>query len=132
MTDRLTQLQDALDQLSTQFYSTLRYLNEHHPHASSSPGANSSSSSSSAGDSPVQFQQRTRELARDLVIKQQQIEFLIGALPGIGTSAAAQADRLAALQREMHDVEAARAGAVRERERLRALLDGVVACVRRV
>jgi mediator of RNA polymerase II transcription subunit 21 len=34
MTDRLTQIQDCLDQLLTQMYASIRYIDTHHPYAS--------------------------------------------------------------------------------------------------
>jgi mediator of RNA polymerase II transcription subunit 21 len=82
--------------------------------------------------SPTQFAQTQRELARDLVIKEQQIEYLIDALPGIGKSEREQARRLVELEEEMRGVEERRVEAVRERERVRQVLDRVIECVRRV
>ncbi|KAK8217352.1 Mediator of RNA polymerase II transcription subunit 21 [Zalaria obscura] len=63
MADRLTQLQDCLDDLP-----------------------DPSNTEEPVPDSPEVFQAALRELARDLIMKEQQIEHLIGVLPGIVTS----------------------------------------------
>ncbi|KAI9672510.1 MAG: RNA polymerase II mediator complex subunit [Caeruleum heppii] len=136
MADRLTQLQDALDDLATQFYASIRYLSTHHapphpipvdqnPHVPPPPPP-------PPPDDPRTFAAAQRELARDLVLKEQQIEYLIGVLPGIGTSEKEQTERLRVLERELRDAERERRQAVEERERVVARLDEVIREVRRV
>ncbi|KAI9867513.1 MAG: RNA polymerase II mediator complex subunit [Trichoglossum hirsutum] len=131
MADRLTQLQDALDQLATQFYSTIRYLNSHHDYSPLSSEAKHSTDDIRP-DPPGLFAQRQRELARDLVVKEQQIEYLIGVLPGIGTSEREQEARLKTLEGELKEAERERQEAMRERVRVRAVLDQVIGSVKRV
>ncbi|MCJ1395065.1 RNA polymerase II mediator complex subunit [Xylographa bjoerkii] len=156
MTDRLTQLSDCLDQLSTQFYASLRYITTHHPSPSqprpSSPSTapapdpntqNSSTGNNSAHDeipgspgqrpdTPDTFAAATRELARDLVLKQKQIEALIGALPGIETSEEEQNRRLRGLEGGLRRMAEEREEVVREKERLVRMVEDVIVKVRRV
>lgn len=68
------------------------------------------------------FDAALRELARDLVLKEQQIELLINSLPGLGNSEADQEKRMRELERELKAVETERAAAERERE---ALVEGL-------
>ncbi|KAJ5923700.1 Mediator complex subunit Med21 [Penicillium verhagenii] len=65
-------------------------------------------------DSPRTFASRQRELARDLIIKEQQIEYLISVLPGIGASEAEQEARIRELEVQLRDVEREREGKARE------------------
>ncbi|OCL11486.1 CSE2-domain-containing protein [Glonium stellatum] len=203
MADRLTQLQDCLDQLATQMYATLSYTSTRAASAPipgqplqspAGPGFPSSAQADAAGtdtqtqtqtqaqaqtqtttqpsthqtqpqtqpsqplaasSSPqtqtqtqlqLQSQPQTQsqhspttaftadlhELARDLIVKEQQIEYLIARLPGIGTSERAQRARIAALERQLREVEAQRVEAVREKERLLERVAGRIGGVRGV
>ncbi|KAL4803502.1 mediator complex, subunit Med21 [Aspergillus unguis] len=80
-------------------------------------------------DSPRTFAARQRELARDLVIKEQQIEYLISVLPGIGSSEAEQEKRIRELEVELRGVEEERERKVRELRVLRKRVEGVLGAV---
>jgi mediator of RNA polymerase II transcription subunit 21 len=82
-------------------------------------------------DPPELFQSRLRELASDLVQKEQQIEALISMLPGVGSSSAAQEDRMRTLDAELRAVEVERLEAVKERDRLLERIDQVILGVKR-
>lgn len=176
MADRLTQLQDCLDQLATQMYATLSYTSTRaasspipgqplqSPAAPAFPSSTHATSDAAAPETqtqgssnptqtttsfdPSQPQTQTQtqtqpqtqtrllstrpprhdpaaaftadlhELARDLIVKEQQIEMLIERLPGIGTSERAQRARMAVLERQLREIEEERARAVAEKERL--------------
>ncbi|KZF23423.1 CSE2-domain-containing protein [Xylona heveae TC161] len=131
MADILTQLQDCLDQLATQFYASIRYISTHHDF---SPVGEQEKLSSTdvTPDPPQTFLAAQRELARDLIVKEQQIEYLISVLPGIGTSEKEQEERLKALERELREAEEERQAAVQEKEKLLERLDEVIRSIRRV
>ncbi|KAL2811057.1 mediator complex, subunit Med21 [Aspergillus granulosus] len=80
-------------------------------------------------DSPRTFAARQRELARDLVIKEQQIEYLISVLPGIGSSEAEQEGRIRALEKELRGAEEERARRISELRALRRRVEGVLGAV---
>ncbi|KAJ0413348.1 mediator complex, subunit Med21 [Aspergillus carlsbadensis] len=80
-------------------------------------------------DSPRTFAARQRELARDLVIKEQQIEYLVSVLPGTGSSEAEQEGRIRALEKELRGAEEERAKRVRELRVLRRRVEGVLGAV---
>ncbi|KAL2851798.1 mediator complex, subunit Med21 [Aspergillus pseudodeflectus] len=80
-------------------------------------------------DSPRTFAARQRELARDLVIKEQQIEYLVSVLPGTGSSEAEQEGRIRALEKELRGAEEERAKRVRELRALRRRVEGVLGAV---
>ncbi|KAL1965518.1 hypothetical protein VTN77DRAFT_5601 [Rasamsonia byssochlamydoides] len=82
-------------------------------------------------DSPRTFAYRQRELARDLIIKEQQIEYLIGRLPGIGSSEAEQEARIRELEGELRQVEAERERKARELRLLGRKLEVVLGAVER-
>lgn len=77
-------------------------------------------------DSPRTFASRQRELARDLVIKEQQIEYLISVLPGIGSSEKEQEGRIHELEGDLRAVEDERERKVRELRVLRRKLERVL------
>lgn len=82
-------------------------------------------------DSPRTFEYRQRELARDLIIKEQQIEYLIGRLPGIGSSEAEQEARIRELDGKLRQVEAERECKARELRKLEKQLEVVLGAVER-
>lgn len=73
---------------------------------------------------PEEFQKDIRELSRDLLLKEQQIEVLIGSLPGLHSSEAEQIERMRELERELEELEGERLKAVKEKEELVKLVEG--------
>lgn len=159
MTDRLTQLQDCLDDLATQMFASLRYIQTHHSYAAiegqpdqnPNPLAETAIATSGAGhtvngsttdiptqpqedtaDSPEVFQASLRELARDLILKEQQIEYLIGVLPGIGTSEADQNARITALETRLRQTEEERKAAMLEKNKMLDILGQLASNSKRV
>jgi mediator of RNA polymerase II transcription subunit 21 len=82
-------------------------------------------------DSPRTFAYRQRELARDLIIKEQQIEYLIGRLPGIGASEAEQEARIRELEGQLRRVQMEKERKVRVLRKLGRRLEGVLGAVER-
>lgn len=80
-------------------------------------------------DSPRTFAARQRELARDLIIKEQQIEYLISVLPGIGASEAEQEARIRELETQLREVEKERVAKADELKLLRSRLEDVLGAV---
>ena len=66
------------------------------------------------------------------MLKEQQIEYLIGVLPGIEKSEQEQEERIKVLAAELREVEKERREIVGEKEELVERLDRVIAGVRRV
>jgi len=83
-------------------------------------------------DSPEDFQAALKELARDLILKEQQIEYLIGVLPGIGTSERDQNARIRSLEVELRDAEKESQAAIRQKNEMLALLGQLAANCKRV
>lgn len=139
-TDRLTQLQACYDQLLTQFFSTVSYLNQRHPlvypepvpgdpytnvpiedaqdaAATGTPSRHRYATKLKPGGedatdgrpllpvTPEKFEEAQRDLAEDLILKGQQIEYLIRSLPGLDKSQEQQATEIEALVGKVHAME---------------------------
>ncbi|RKU45774.1 RNA polymerase II mediator complex subunit [Coniochaeta pulveracea] len=136
MGDRLTQLQDAVDQLAQQFVATFYYVERHHDLEVLGP-------KDKIQDIPKQqepeveplpqdeFKAGQLELARDLIIKEQQIEYLISILPGLENSERDQEQSIKELEEELKVAEAQRLDAIKEKDEELAKLDQVIRGVRR-
>ena len=80
---------------------------------------------------PVSFDAALRELAQDLVLKQQQIELLIGSLPSIESGEQEQEERIKVLAAELREAEKERGDVVGEKEEVLERLDRIIAGVKR-
>ncbi|KAL8682461.1 MAG: hypothetical protein Q9186_001504 [Xanthomendoza sp. 1 TL-2023] len=139
MADILTQLQDCLDQLSTQFYASYRYLTTHHPslptlppNPHNPPFPASDHNPHQRPDTPTTFASAQGELASDLVEKVKEIEFLISQLPGLESSEESQVERIRQLEDELKKVEGERGAAVRKRDEWVEVLEGLISRVGRL
>jgi len=77
------------------------------------------------------FRAGQRELAQDLILKEQQIEYLISVLPGLENSEKDQEQTIRQLEEEVKIAEEERKAAVKEKEAVLARLDNVLRSVKR-
>ncbi|OAA56666.1 med9 RNA polymerase 2 transcription mediator [Niveomyces insectorum RCEF 264] len=138
--DSLSQLQDAVDQLAHQFLACLYFLDRHHSLEKLGPNDIVQEQKGDSGQPraltvepipPDEFKQGQEELARDLVYKEQQIEYLIGSLPGLENTEQDQERLIRELEEELKVAEAQRKEAVRERDEMLAKLDHVIRGIKR-
>lgn len=71
------------------------------------------------------------ELARDLILKEQQMEYLISNLPGLDNSEREQEQLIRDLEEELKAAEAQRLEAVKEKQEVLGKLNQVLRGVRR-
>lgn len=82
--------------------------------------------------SPDQFQEDIKEFARDMVIKQQQIEALVANLPGLNVSEEQQVERMQQLETQLELLEAERVQAVKDKQVLLTKVEDKIMQVGRV
>ncbi|KAI1816916.1 mediator of RNA polymerase II transcription subunit 21 [Poronia punctata] len=138
MGDRLTQLQDAVDQLAKQFVACTNYINQHHSLETLGPRdqivviPKQEADQQEVDPHPEDvFQAALVELARDLITKEQQIELLISILPGLDNSEQDQERNIRELEEELKVAEAQRQEAINKRKKTLAKLDAVICSIRR-
>ncbi|KAF2732719.1 hypothetical protein EJ04DRAFT_535870 [Polyplosphaeria fusca] len=143
MGDILTQIQDELDQM----HAALAQIAIHAPPSpipsqptfSTDPATQSTQPTQSASTQPTQpssasaqdaaiekFRADIAELSRDMVTKEQQLEYLIERLPGIGTSERQQVERMRELEGELEGLEGERQRAVEEKASMARKIEGLV------
>ncbi|KAI0445897.1 mediator of RNA polymerase II transcription subunit 21 [Xylaria telfairii] len=138
MGDRLTQLQDAVDQLATQFIASINYINQHHNLETLGPRdqivviPKQDADQQEVDPHPEDvFRAALVELAQDLITKEQQIELLISILPGLDNSEQDQERNIRELEEELKVAEAQRQEAIKERQQTLAKINAVIRSVRR-
>ncbi|RYP65873.1 hypothetical protein DL771_008102 [Monosporascus sp. 5C6A] len=132
MGDRLTQLQDAVDQLAEQFVACIHYINRHHNLETLGPNDQIRDVKQEPDKQEADvFKASQVELAQDLITKEQQIEYLISVLPGLDNSEKDQERNIKELEEELKVAEAQRQDAIKEREDTLAKLDAVIRSIRR-
>ncbi|OAQ99468.1 hypothetical protein LLEC1_02043 [Akanthomyces lecanii] len=137
MGDSLTQLQDAVDQLAQQFVASLHFV--HRRHDLKTLGSNDKVRD--VKQEPTQrevdplpedeFAAGLTELSRDLIFKEQQIEYLISLLPGLNNSEQDQEKAIKDLEEDLKAAEAERQEALEERDGILTQLDSVICSIRR-
>ncbi|KAG5987793.1 hypothetical protein E4U54_004873 [Claviceps lovelessii] len=137
MGDRLTQLQDAVDQLAQQFVASLHFVHMRHDLQLLGPNDKIRDVKQDPHQKEVdslpaeEFAAGLKELARDLIIKEQQIEVLISNLPGLDNSELDQERSIKDLEEDLKAAEAQRLEALKEKDEILAQLDAVIRSVRR-
>ncbi|KAM0344212.1 hypothetical protein ACHAPU_007738 [Fusarium lateritium] len=135
MGDRLTQLQDAVDQLAQQFVACLHYVNKRHDLEPLGPNdkIRDVKDVPKEVDSlpPDEFRAGMVELSQDLILKEQQIEVLISSLPGLDNSEMDQERYIKELEEDLKIAEAQRQEAIKEKDQILSELDSVIRSIRR-
>ncbi|KAH6629489.1 mediator complex, subunit Med21 [Boeremia exigua] len=156
MADILTQMQDEVDMLLNIMQSQLFQIRTRAPPSvpegqqklSSFAEKEATDKSENAAQNPAQpaqtsetlpalpskeqFEEDLKEMAKDLVVKSQQIELLIANLPGVNSSEAEQMQRMKELERELEELESERLQAVKEKESLLKKVEEKIVGVGRV
>ncbi|KAL1840549.1 hypothetical protein VTJ83DRAFT_4806 [Remersonia thermophila] len=136
MTDILTQLQEAMDLLCTMFIAGIYYTERHHDLEAFGPN---DKIPDLKGDQPKEvetldpqtYRDGQVEIARDMIVQAQRIEYLVSELPGLQNSERDQLRIIASLEEEIAGLEAQRREAVRERDEVFAQLDALVKSLQR-
>jgi mediator of RNA polymerase II transcription subunit 21 len=79
-----------------------------------------------------QFKAGQTELAQDLILKEQQLEYLISMLPGLDNSENDQQKRMKELEEELKAAEEERQRALKEKEEVLAKLETVIRSIKRI
>ncbi|KAF2859811.1 hypothetical protein K470DRAFT_271237 [Piedraia hortae CBS 480.64] len=137
MADRLTQLQDAIDHQLSLMYAAVNYIQGKHPPgqfpgqpSQRKDGEEAAATPGGSPHSPDEFEASLRELAISLVLQEQQIEYLISSLPGLGSSEETQERRMRELETELRVVRQERIAAERDKEIMIELLGNVITGLR--
>merc|ERR1712000_126088 len=137
MSDRLTQVQDAVDQLAQQFVAALHFIRSRHEVEALGPTdkiqevKTENSMEQIDSLSTDEFQAGMTELSRGIITKEQQIEYLISMLPGLDNSEKDQERVIRELEEDLKAAEIQRQEALKERDQILAELDRVIQSIRR-
>ncbi|EME47699.1 hypothetical protein DOTSEDRAFT_123526 [Dothistroma septosporum NZE10] len=155
--DSLTQLQDCVDTMLTMMYANLKYIQDRAPYSeiegqpSQAPqGPITSVDTTMNGDGtafaqngnndsatpvpegPNKFTHELEDRAKDLVLQQKAMEYIIERLPGLGTSEAEQEKRMRELQVELRQLEQERALKELEKDAMVDLLGEAIGKIQRI
>ncbi|RGB42275.1 hypothetical protein C1646_683669 [Rhizophagus diaphanus] len=100
--DRLTQLQDAIDEMARMFANSVEFLNR-----------------VQVGQDQAKLKENQQEIVQDVVKKAKQIEILIDNLPGLRNTEQEQFDMIKELNKEMQEANLEYIKAVEDAESLR-------------
>ncbi|AET38707.1 Srb7p Ecym_3209 [Eremothecium cymbalariae DBVPG len=118
MTDRLTQLQQCLDQIMEQFGSAINYVDRNHDFEPHNELEDKHTDPQATIATQEDFDRNIDELTTDMILKTRQIIKLIDSLPGVDVSAEEQLHRIDALQKKLVSVEEAKIEAIKRKDTL--------------
>nr|6XP5_U Chain U, Mediator of RNA polymerase II transcription subunit 21 [Thermochaetoides thermophila DSM 1495] len=129
--DRLTQLQEAMDELLEMFLSAFFWVERHHDLKTFGPNdkipdLKADQPKEVDTKSPEEYKAGQLQLARDIIVKEQQIEYLISTLPGLDNSEREQIQLLRELEDDLVTAEAQRQEALKERDEVLGKLDALL------
>ncbi|KAL2153134.1 hypothetical protein VTH82DRAFT_4289 [Thermothelomyces myriococcoides] len=136
MSDILTQLQESMDLLCTMFIAGLYYVERHHDLEQFGPNdkiPDLKADQVKEVDTldPQTFTDGQAEIARDIILQAQRIEYLVSELPGLQNSERDQLKIISGLEEEIAGLEAQRLEAIKERDEVFAQLDALVRSLQR-
>lgn len=126
MTDRLTQLQICLDQMTEQFCATLNYIDKNHGFERLTVNEPQMSDKHATVVPPEEFSSTIDELSTDIILKTRQINKLIDSLPGVDVSAEEQLRKIDMLQKKLVEVEDEKIEAIKKKEKLLRHVDSLI------
>ncbi|EJS42278.1 srb7p [Saccharomyces arboricola H-6] len=126
MTDRLTQLQICLDQMTEQFCATLNYIDKNHGFEPLTESEPQMSDKHATVAPPEEFSNTIDELSTDIILKTRQINKLIDSLPGVDVSAEEQLRKIDMLQNKLVEVEDEKIEAIKKKEKLLQNVDSLI------
>ncbi|KAL7917486.1 CSE2 domain-containing protein [Trichoderma austrokoningii] len=136
MGDRLTQLQDAVDQFAQQLVAALHFIHVHHDLQTLGPKDKIREPKEQVPKEvdalpPQDFRAGMLELSRDLIVREQQIEVLISTLPGLDNSQQDQERHIKDLEEDLKTAKTQRVEAMREKDNILTELDAIIRTLRR-
>ncbi|KAH6635493.1 mediator complex, subunit Med21 [Chaetomium sp. MPI-SDFR-AT-0129] len=136
MMDILTQLQESMDLLCTMFIAGLYYNDTHHDLKTFNandkvPDLKADAPKEVQPLDPQTFKDGQAEIARDIIVQAQRIEYLVSELPGLQNSERDQLRIIGALEEEIAGLEAQRQEATRERDEVFGQLDALLKSMQR-
>ncbi|KAH3668577.1 hypothetical protein OGAPHI_002331 [Ogataea philodendri] len=126
MTDRLTQLQICLDQLSDMFFASLSYVDQNHIAVRLTEGDEMLPDPDHNPPSEADFKANLVELTSDIILKTKQILTIIDTLPGVGVSKEEQLERIESLSGELRELEKQKEATLKRKEQLSELVDEMI------
>ncbi|QPG76243.1 hypothetical protein FOA43_003629 [Brettanomyces nanus] len=129
MTDRLTQLQICLDQLTDMFFASLTYVDQNHDSVKLNESDLKMVNPDYHPASQLDFQSSLQELSRDIILKTRQILTIIDTLPGVGVSKEEQLAKIQLLSRELEEVELQKKKVILKKDDLMKVVDKLILLV---
>ncbi|VEU23415.1 DEKNAAC104496 [Brettanomyces naardenensis] len=129
MTDRLTQLQICLDQLTDMFFASLTYVDQNHDSVKLDESDPKLVDPDYHPPSDTDFQSNLQELSRDIILKTRQILTIIDTLPGVGVSKVEQLQKIQSLSSDLEEVELEKKKAIVKKDDLMKVVDRLILIV---
>ncbi|TID19805.1 hypothetical protein CANINC_003688 [Pichia inconspicua] len=126
MTDRLTQLQLSLDQLTDILFSSLSYIDQNHDSVPLNPLDPKIADPNHNPPSEYDFHSSQQELCTDIILKTRQILTIIDTLPGVGVTKKVQLETIQDLRKELLLAEKEKEDAIKRKDDLLEFVNSLI------